>query len=29
MRILQSKIDESEDWVKLFKQSVEHINQIE
>ena len=29
MRILQSKIDESEDWVKLFKQSVEHISSIE
>ena len=29
MRILQSKIDESEDWVKLFKQSLEHITQIE
>ena len=29
MRILQSKIDESEDWVSLFKQSVDHISQIE
>jgi hypothetical protein len=29
MRILQSKIDESEDWVSLFKQSVQHINRIE
>ena len=29
VRILQSKVDEADDWVSILKQSVDHVQKIE